>query len=176
MILSRIERYLSESGVPYRVLHHSRAVSAQATAEAEGVSGWQVAKAVAVELDSGDELICVVPAPMWVDLDAVEDCTGATDVELVAEPRLHELFPGCEAGAAPPFGGLWNLPLVVDPAIRRIDHLLVKGGSHDTLIVLATEDFLHLERPRLFAIGVMPGQPWAHALPQEPGLHPWDRS
>ena len=78
------------------------------------MSGWQFAKSVAVELASGEEIICVVPAPALVDLDAVCDATKSSDAVLVEKRRLDELFPGCEEGAIPPFGGLWDLPILCE--------------------------------------------------------------
>lgn len=163
MILTRIESYLRDREVPYVIRRHPPAFTAQEVAEAEHVSGWQVVKTVAVELGSGEEIICAVPAPTLVDFDAVDDATGSRDSQLCEEGRLRELFPGCEAGAAPPLGGLWNLPVIFDPALRAIDRILVQGGTHDTLIELSTEDFLHLERPRLASIAALPGEPWKHA-------------
>ncbi len=172
MIQARIERYLRDAEIPFELLPHRRAVTAQEAAEAEGVSGWQVAKTVAVELASGEELICVVPAPALVDLDAVCDVTGSSDARLVEVDRLRELFPGCEPGAAPPFGGLWNLPVIFELALRTLDHLLVQSGTHEGLLEMRTADYLELELPQIAAISVLPGQAWRHAMPAE-GAGPW---
>ncbi|AKU91858.1 aminoacyl-tRNA deacylase [Vulgatibacter incomptus] len=167
MIQPRLERYLRERGTPYRFLGHPRAIASQETAEAEGISGWQLAKSVVVDLAAGDEVICVVPAPTWVDLDAVCDATETEDAILSDEDRMRELFPGCEVGAEPPFGGLWNLPVIFDPSLLAIDRILMNAGTHDDLIELRTEDYLILERPLLAPIAVMPGEPWRHAMPAE---------
>lgn len=176
MIQARIERYLRDASISYMLLPHPRAVTALEAAQAEHVSGWQVTKSVAVELASGEEVICVVPAPTLVDLDAVCDLTHSRDARLVEADRLRELFPGCEPGAAPPFGGLWNLPVLCERALQALDRILVPGGDHQTMIELVTTDWLAHERPRLGAIAAMPGEPWKHAMPmkgQEP--HPWHR-
>lgn len=176
MIQPRIERYLQDASIPFRWLRHRPARTAQEVAEAEHVSGWQVAKSVAVELGSGEEILCVVPAPTLVDLDAVCDATGSRDARLVEEERLRELFPGCEPGAAPPFGGLWNLPVIFEPALRVLDRLLVQGGTHELLLEIPTQDYLAHEQPVLASIAVMPGEPWAHAQPmRSPEPHPWHR-
>ena len=69
VIQLRIESYLRDAGLPYLFLPDPRARSAQEAAEAEHVSGWQVAKTIAVELGSGEEVICVVPAPAsWTSM------------------------------------------------------------------------------------------------------------
>jgi len=176
VIQARIEHYLRDASLSYRFLHHPRAVTAQEAAEAEGISGWQLAKSVAVELGSGEEVLCVVPAPTLVDLDAVCDLTHSRDARLVEEERLRELFPGCEPGAAPPLGGLWDLPVIGERALLELDRIVVPGGDHETMIELVTSEWLAHERPRLGAIAAMPGEPWKHAVAmkgQEP--HPWHR-
>lgn len=174
MIQTRIERYLRDAGIAFAFLRHPRAVTAQETAEAEGISGWQLGKCLAVELGSGEELMCVVPAPSMVDLDAVCDVTGSRDARLVEPTRLLELFPGCEPGAAPPLGGLWNLPVILERAMQSLNRFFVPGGDHETLLLLSTADFIAHERPLLAPIATLPGEPWSHAVRyegREP--HPW---
>lgn len=173
MIQARIERYLRDAAIPYRFLPHPWARTAQETAEAGHVSGWLVMKTVAVELASGEEFICVVPAPVLVDLDAVCDVTHSRDAVLVDEDRLRELFPGCEPGAAPPFGGLWNLPVIMDSCLCSAETILMPSGRHDGLIELRADDYLDLERPLLAEIAAMPGEPWSHAMRLSPEPHRW---
>lgn len=176
MILTNIERYLDEHRMAYRLLRHDPATSSQRAAAAEGVSGWQIAKSVAVELGSGEEVICVVPAPAWVDLDALVDEIHSRDAILCEASRLMELFPGCEPGMAPPFGGMWNLPVIFEPALRALDRILVHGGTRDLLIELVTGEYLTLEQPKLAHVAVLPGEPWKHAITEIPGEHPWDHT
>src|SRR5690606_24919885 len=119
---------------------------------------------------SGEEILCVVPAPALVDLDAVCDAVGSRDARLVDEERLRELFPGSAPGAAPPLGGLWNLPVVFDPSLRAVDRILLEGGTWEHLLEVPTEDYLRYEQPLVAPIAVMPGEPWKHAkrMPPEP--------
>ena len=111
-----------------------------------------------------------------MDLDAVCDVTGSRDARLVDVERLSELFPGCEPGAAPPFGGLWNLPVIFERALGALDLILVPAGKHDGLLELHTADYLQLEQPQVASIAALPGEEWRHALPiegEEP--NPWHR-
>lgn len=174
MLHPTIERYLRDHDVEFQVHQHPRAITAQETAEAEHVSGWQFAKAVAVELASGEEILCVVPAPALVDLDAVCDATQSKDAVLVEESRMLELFPGCELGAEPPLGGLYGLPVLMDPSLKVLDHLLMRGGTHEDALVVSTADYLQLEQPKLAKIATLEGRPWRHALAEEtPEPHAW---
>jgi len=174
VIEARIERYLRDARIPFQRLPHARTATSLEAAEAEHVSGWQVAKTVAVELGSGEEIICVVPAPVLVDLDAVCDATKSRDARLVEEDRLRELFPGCEPGAAPPFGKLWGVPVLFEKALGALDRILVQSGTHDALLEIPTSDFLALESPHVVSISAMPGEAWRHAMPMKsPEPHAW---
>jgi len=164
VIEAQIERYLRDAEIPFRWLPHPRVRTSLEASEVEHVSGWQVAKSVAVELGSGEEILCVVPAPVLVDLDAVCDATGSRDARLVDEDRLLELFPGCEPGTAPPFGKLWDLPVLLERAFCALDRILVQSGTHDALLEIPTRDFVTLEQPQLVSISALPGEPWRHAM------------
>jgi len=174
VIQARIEQYLRDAAIPFQRLPHPRAVTSLEAAAAEHVSGWQVAKTVAVELGSGEEIVCVVPAPVLVDLDAVCDVTGSRDARLVEVDRLREMFPGCEPGAAPPFGKMWGVPVLFEKALTALDRILVQSGTHDALLEIPTRDYLTLEQPQIVSISALPGEPWSHAMPMKsPEPHPW---
>lgn len=174
MIRPQLDLYLRANDVPYRMISHPAALTAEEVAEAHGLSAWQVAQNVLVELSDGEEVICIVPAPTVVDLDAVCDVTGSEDAVVCEQGRLIELFPGCEPWAAPPFGNYWGLPMIFDPALREMDRICFGGCSATHLIEMSTWDFLQLEQPTIAPIAALPGEPWAHAMYAEdfPHEHP----
>ena len=50
----------------------------------------------------------VLPASHQVDFGRIRQMLGER-VELEAEQEFRNLFPGCEVGAEPPFGNLFNM-------------------------------------------------------------------
>jgi Ala-tRNA(Pro) deacylase len=75
-------------------------------------------------------------------------------VRLLRESEFQGLFPDCEAGAEPPFGGLFGLPVVVDSTLAESDRIVFRAGSHEEAIEMRYEDFYRLENgPRVGAIG-----------------------
>jgi Ala-tRNA(Pro) deacylase len=167
VIARSVEEYLRGRGIPYRSFEHPRAVTAQETAQAQHVTGWRVVKCVAAEVD-GRIVLCALPAPDIVDLDALCDLFGTSEARICEERELASLFPGSELGAAPPFGGLYGLPVVMDRSLLGAPALLLNAGSHETLVEVSTQDFLQSERPRLGSIGALPGATWRHAEDGEP--------
>jgi hypothetical protein len=78
----------------------------------------------------------------------------ARRARLLRESEFQGLFPDCEAGAEPPFGGLFALPVVVDSTLAESDRIVFRAGSHEEAIEMRYEDFYRLENgPRVGAIG-----------------------
>ncbi|HEY2743658.1 MAG TPA: YbaK/EbsC family protein, partial [Polyangia bacterium] len=90
----------------------------------------------------------VVPATESVDLPALRDLLGP-GVEIASEPEMISLFPACEAGAMPPLGGLYGLPVIADACLERQPTITVNAGTHTDVIELRWQDFVESERPRL---------------------------
>ncbi|MFO7155520.1 MAG: YbaK/EbsC family protein [Pseudomonadota bacterium] len=177
MLSPFIERYLRVNGIPVRLLSEEEAEVHPPRSEDELVV--ERVRTVLVELDGGDEVLCAIPEDAEVDFDALCDLLGAEEAVICEEGRQLEVFPGCEFGAAPPFGGLWGLPLIVDADVELSDRVLVPAGRHDLYIEMRTTDLLYLEDPVVAEISAYPGEPWRHAMPVKwhpPGEIPTLRS
>jgi Ala-tRNA(Pro) deacylase len=130
-------------------------VSGQQLAQVLHISGHRVAKAVIVEID-GRKMIAVVPASRRLDLLRLTEELGFPRARLVTESEFARLFPGCELGAEPPFGGLYGMPVVVDTALASADTIVVRAGSHKECIELAFTDFVDLESPKILTLSSRP--------------------
>ncbi len=145
--LRRLEEYLGKAGVAYQVSHHPARFTAQELAEVERVPGRLVAKVVMVSEDD-TLLMVIVPETARVQLPQVREAVGARKVRLASEREFEHVFPDCEVGAMPPFGNLYNVPVLVDVALTRDPVILFNAGSHDTMITMTYSDFARLAEPR----------------------------
>ena len=102
MLTKQVAQLLAGEKVPYQLLSHVRAYTAQGTAASLHVSGREFAKCVLVRARDGRRALAVVPAARHLDLDALGGLLGS-DVELMPEETAVKLFPDCEPGAEPPF-------------------------------------------------------------------------
>jgi len=75
-------------------------------------------------------VMLVVDAIDQVDLRKARAALDAADVRLLAEPEAGRLTPGCEIGAVPAIGALWDLPMVADHAVRDDPVISFNAGSH----------------------------------------------
>ena len=97
-------------------------------------------------MTTGKPYIAVLPATEVVDEERLAAVLGVRSVRLMREAEFEGLFPGCEPGAEPPFGGLFGLPVVVDTALARTERVIFRAGSHEEAIEMSWDDFLRLEK------------------------------
>ena len=147
-ILTKLREYLDKQKAPYEVLAHRQAFTAQEVAEAQHVHGAELAKVVM--LRSGPQFImAVLPAPQRVDLDRARAAIGKPDIVLATEAEFEGLFPQCEAGAMPPFGNLYGLPVFVDQTLTRDETIVFNAGTHTQTVKMKYADFARLVQPKV---------------------------
>ncbi|TMP92636.1 MAG: YbaK/EbsC family protein [Verrucomicrobia bacterium] len=138
---------LNESKVPYEILHHPEAVTAQRIAQAEHVKGRHHAKVVMIK--SGEQrLMAVLPADHQIDLEKVGKVIGKT-ASLDSEKEFKSLFPDCVIGAMPPFGNLYGLPTYVDKNLAAQDYIVFEAGTHSDAIKLSYRDYEKIVKPQV---------------------------
>lgn len=148
MPIPRLKRFLDEHQIKYTATSHSPAYTAQEVAEAAHIPGKELAKTVIVKLD--DRMcLAVVPASERVNVESLAAETHSKHAHVVGEKDFERLFPGCEVGAMPPFGNLWNLPVYVSRTLSDDDQIAFSAGTHSEVLSLAFEDFRRLVKPEL---------------------------
>lgn len=142
---------LDERGIDYEVHEHPRAVTASRLAEAEDVTGWDVAKPVLLSV-GGELAMMVVPGPVYVDLDKASDVLGHNEVSLADEEEFATRFPDAETGAEAPFGSLYDIPVFLDEQLRAREQMVCRDGSHTRTITLSMADYISVEQPEIVDI------------------------
>jgi len=151
MPVAKLKEFLDDNGVPFTSIVHSKAYTAQGIAHSAHIPGKEVAKTVMVKLD-GRLAMAVLPAPLTVHVDKLRRASGAVSVELAREEDFRRDFPGCELGAMPPFGNLFQMEVFVDPRLSEDEEIAFNAGSHSELIRMSYKDFERLVQPRLVAL------------------------
>jgi len=144
----RLDSYLAGSGIAIEVIPHAPADSSRGAAAAAHVPLERLAKAVLLE-DGAGYLLAVVPASRRISFEALRRRLGR-DLELASEAELAAIFPDCEPGATPPFGGAYGIPTVVDEGLLHLSDVYFDAGAHDRLARMTGADFAALlaGRPR----------------------------
>ena len=155
MLLKKVADYLDTNHVRYIVITHSPAYTAQGIAALAHIPGKQMAKTVIVRAN-GKFMMAVLPASQHVDLRLLRSVLGTPDVHIAQESEFEALFPGCELGAMPPFGNLYDMPIYCETSLRDDRQIAFNAGSHRELIQMDFDDYLQLVKPRVATFGALP--------------------
>jgi Ala-tRNA(Pro) deacylase len=146
--VNRLKEFLDRNNVRYVCITHSTAYTAQEIAALTHIKGRELAKTVIVKID--DTLaMAVLPASHHVNLEMLKAAAGANKVALATELEFRARFPGCETGAMPPFGNLYDMPVFVDETLTKDEEIAFNAGTHNELIRLAYADFERIVQPKI---------------------------
>ncbi len=151
MPMTQLTRFLDDNGIRYVRISHSPAFTAQEIAASAHIPGKQLAKTVMVKVDGAMQM-AVLPATCQVDLEQLKRALSARAVELAREDEFRGKFPGCELGAMPPFGNLFEMPVCVAEELAEDEEIAFNAGSHTELVRMAYADFERLVEPRVLNI------------------------
>ena len=140
MPVEKLKEFLDGNNVKYVAIKHSLAYTAQEIAATAHIKGKELAKTVLVKVD-GKMAMAVCPASYKIDLVQLKEGTGAAHVRLANESEFKDKFPGCDVGAMPPFGNLYNMDVYVSESLADEEEIAFNAGSHTELIKLAYADF-----------------------------------
>jgi Ala-tRNA(Pro) deacylase len=146
MLSRKLKDYLNSQSIKYVTITHSQAFTANEIAEVAHIPGKELAKTVMVKID-GKMTMAVLPASYKVNFDLLKEASGASKVELANEKEFEDKFPGCEIGAMPPFGNIYEMEVFVDKSLSEDEEIAFNAGSHTELIRLSYKDFDRLVKP-----------------------------
>jgi len=144
----KLKAFLDDHRIKYTTIRHSQAFTAQEIAHSVHISGKDVAKTVIVKVD-GRLAMVVLPASDQIVFAFLKDVTGAKDVELATEKEFKDRFPGCEVGAMPPLGNLFDMDVYVSESLTENDEIAFNAGSHTELIRMKYADYERLANPKV---------------------------
>lgn len=154
-IPTQICRFLDSQGISYQRYTHSRAYTAQGTAQAQHLSGKRMAKVVIVVTDNNRLVMAVVPASNHVDLDKLGRLLNTTWIRLATEEEFKDAFPDCELGAMPPLGNIYHLEVWIDEVLRSYPTISFNAGTHAETIQMSFSDFERIVQPKEASFSVL---------------------
>jgi Ala-tRNA(Pro) deacylase len=147
MPTAKLKSFLDANSIKYLTIQHSPAYTSQEVAAKLHVHGSELAKTTILKLDERF-VMAVLAAPDQVDMDRFRDVTGAKAVSLASEKEFKDLFPGCDVGAMPPFGNLYDMPVWVDERLSRDPSIVFNAGTHTEAVRMDYPDFARLVQPK----------------------------
>jgi len=144
----KIKDFLDAHAVKYVSIVHSVAYTAQEVAASAHIKGKKLAKTVILKID-GKIAMAVLPANYKIDFELLKNAFGTKDVRLSNEQEFKDKFPGCEVGAMPPFGNLYEVETYVAASLLDDIEIAFNAGTHTELIKMQYKDFKKLVKPKV---------------------------
>jgi len=148
MPAQKVKDFLDDKKVKYVSITHSLVYTAQEIAASAHIRGKGLAKTVLVKVD-GKMAMTVLPASYKVDFDMLKEALGSNDVRLSNEQEFKDKFPGCEVGAMPPFGNLYDMETYVAASLVEDEEIAFNAGTHKELIRMEYSDFEKIVKPKI---------------------------
>ncbi len=140
MPANKVREFLDSRGIKYVTIKHSPAVTAAEIAESAHVAGSDFAKTVMMWLN-GHLTMVVLPASRRIVLHDLRELFESPEARFATETEFREEFPDCEVGAMPPFGNLYEIPVLVAESLSKESEIAFNAGSHTEIIKMAYIDF-----------------------------------
>jgi Ala-tRNA(Pro) deacylase len=142
-VTERLERWLSECGVEFRLIEHAPVFTSEEAARVRGTPIDAGAKALVLRADDDRAIQVVLPGSRRVDNARLRAIVGSRTLRFATPEELDRLT-GCAPGAVPPFGNLFGLPVLVDEALAAREEIAFNAGSNAVSIAMRCGDFLRL--------------------------------
>lgn len=152
-ISPNIRDYLDAEGIDYEIIEHPAAYTTQEEAAASHITGFEWAKTVIFFTDDAEPIMAALPAPYNVDVDRLQELVGTGELRLAEEAEFADLYPGCEPGAMPPLGPLYEQRVFVDTRLSEDETIVFDAGTHTDAIRMRYADFERLVQPTVGAFG-----------------------
>lgn len=136
--------------------HEPVRTSEEASRTRPGYTLHQGAKAMIVRVKRSEPdkrfAMLVFPADMRFDNAKVKALFGAKDIRFATEQEITHLTSGVQPGAVPPFGNLFNLEVIADPALFENEKIVFNAGDRSFSLAMKSEDYRNLVKPQVSSI------------------------
>jgi Ala-tRNA(Pro) deacylase len=144
--------FLDQHEVAYRLIDHAPEGRTEIVSLLRGNVLSQAAKCIVLMVKIGKKVtkyvLAVIPGDERVDLQAVKALMRGTYVAF-ASTDIAERLAGSVTGTVLPFSFNSKLELVVDPSLLENDELYFNAARLDRSMVLKTNDYVAVAKPRL---------------------------
>ncbi len=151
-VVSRILNLLQTNNCWHESFQHEPVrTSEEAARTRPGYTLHQGAKAMIVRVKTPQPkfVMLVIPADLRFDNARVKSFLNAKDLRFATEQEIGELTGGVQPGAVPPFGNLFGLEVIADPALFENEKIVFNAGDRRFSVAIKPEDYRRLANPQV---------------------------
>ena len=127
--------------------------SEEAAKTRPGYTLHQGVKAIVVRIKRSESdkrfVMLVFPADLRFDSAKVKALFGAKDVRFASEDEIAQITDGVQPGAVPPFGNLFGLHVVADPAVFENEKIVFNAGDRCFSLAMKSADYQSMVSPQV---------------------------
>lgn len=146
-IFEQITELLDNLHIQYLIKDHPPTRTSQESALHRGEPLKIGAKAMLLKTDAGF-VMAVLPADRKIDSAVIKKILSAKSLRFASPEELFEIT-GLVPGSVPPFGALFNLPMLVDKALLEEEYMAFNAGSLEKSIKMKVKDYVDVIKPRV---------------------------
>lgn len=139
-ISTQLNSYLTTHKIPYQVIEHAHSANSFGSAIMARIPLNQIAKAVILKDHEDRKLMAVLPAKNKISLSAINDHLMGS-YKLLKEQEIYQMFSDCEHGAIPPVGDAFNMNMICDEMLDKLDYVYIEAGDHKKLLRISHKDY-----------------------------------
>ena len=149
-VLSRLLCALKEAGVQFTHTTHKPVYTSAEAAQVRGVPLHTGAKALVIK--AGDAFVMVVmPADLSLHSGALRKHLGVKRLRFATKEEVLALT-GLTPGSIPPFGSLFDLSTICDPALGENERINFNAGAHTDSIQMTYANYAGYESPTIAGV------------------------
>ncbi len=153
-VVSKILALLKNGGYWHETFEHEPVRTSEEAAKVRtGYSLAQGAKAMIVRVKKSEKekffAMLVLPGDKRFDIGKVKTYFGARDIRFATEEEVKTITGGVVPGGVPPFGNLFDLPVVADPTLFENEKIIFNAGDRSFSIAMKSEDYKKMVGPRV---------------------------
>lgn len=142
-VFERLSELLTVAGVPFTVTRHEPVLTSEEAAAVRGAPLSSGAKALVVKAGDGFVLL-VIPADRKLDSKKARAALGQKSIRFATREEVAEVT-GLQPGSIPPFGSLFGLRTLIDPALGLNSAINFNAGDHAISIQMSHADYVTVE-------------------------------
>lgn len=151
-VVQKIRQLLDDNNIEYTFMEHEEAISSEdAVRVRKNHTLSEGCKALIVKTDNGFVQV-VIPGDKKFSNSNVRKICDTKDIRFANAEELEKLTDGVKPGGVPPFGNLFNLPVIVDTNVFNNEKIIFNCGMRTASISMKSEDYKNLIKPTIAVI------------------------
>lgn len=150
--VKKIVDLLESNSIEYQYFEHQPVrTSEEAAAIRTGFVLSQGAKALIVRIKKDSQkkfLMIVIPGDKRFDKQKLSQVLETKDIRFATEDEVAEVTSGVQVGGVPPFGNLFGLEVIVDPAVLENEKIIFNAGDRRFSIAIMATDYEKIVSPK----------------------------